>query len=351
MGSGYRCSMNKVREIRQVQASRPTVEGAGVHLRRAFGFGQETLFDPFLMLDDFRSDDPSLYQAGFPWHPHRGIETITYMLEGEVDHGDSLGNQGAIRGGDVQWMTAGSGIIHQEMPRGDERGRMGGFQLWANLPAAQKMVAPRYQGFESREIPVAGASGARIRVVCGKVGDTIGPVHGIAIDPELLDVSVAPDAGWSHPAPPGHTYFAYLFEGDARFGPASDLLASGHGTLVLYGDGESIGVQAGRSGARFLLAGGRPLREPIAWRGPIVMNTREELDRAWRELERGPSSRTETCASADVSLVLEIIDRIAFPPLGGLVGADSHSRDRRRLRAAGGDETAAERSGTMRAGV
>jgi quercetin 2,3-dioxygenase len=284
--------MNAVREIQRVQAGRPTLEGAGVHLRRAFGSGQETLFDPFLMLDDFRGDDPSLYRAGFPWHPHRGIETITYMLAGEVDHGDSLGNSGAIRGGDVQWMTAGSGIIHQEMPRGDERGRMGGFQLWANLPAAQKMTDPRYQGFEAREIPVVESDGIRIRVVCGTVEGTAGPVHGIAIDPELLDVSLGPDTSWSHPTPQGHTYFAYLFEGDARFGGAPDPVAAGQGMLVLFGDGGSISVRAGDNGARFLLAGGRPLREPIAWRGPIVMNTREELDTAWRELDDGTFVKT-----------------------------------------------------------
>lgn len=284
--------MNAVREIQRVQAGRPTIEGAGVHLRRAFGSGQETLFDPFLMLDDFRGDDPSLYRAGFPWHPHRGIETITYMLEGEVDHSDSLGNSGAIRGGDVQWMTAGSGIIHQEMPRGDERGRMGGFQLWANLPAAQKMTDPRYQGFESSEIPMVESDGTRIRVVCGTVGDTVGPVHRIAIDPELLDVSLGPDVTWSHPTPQGHAYFAYLFEGDAGFGAAKDPVAAAHGTLVLFDDGTSISAHAGSSGARFLLAGGRPLREPIAWRGPIVMNTREELDIAWRELDNGTFVKT-----------------------------------------------------------
>ncbi len=284
--------MNAVREIQRVQAGRPTLEGAGVHLRRAFGSGQETLFDPFLMLDDFRGDDPALYRAGFPWHPHRGIETITYMLEGEVDHADSLGNAGAIRGGDVQWMTAGSGIIHQEMPRGDEKGRMGGFQLWANLPAAQKMTDPRYQGFEASQIPVVEVDGARVRVVCGTAGDTVGPVHGIAIAPELLDVTLGPDVTWSHPTPQGHTYFAYLFEGDARFGGAQDSVAAGRGTLVLFADGESISAQGGTSGVRFLLAGGRPLREPIAWRGPIVMNTREELDIAWRELDKGTFVKT-----------------------------------------------------------
>jgi redox-sensitive bicupin YhaK (pirin superfamily) len=272
--------------------SRPTVEGAGVHLRRAFGFGQETLFDPFLMLDDFRGDDPSLYRAGFPWHPHRGIETITYMLEGEVDHADSLGNAGSIRGGDVQWMTAGSGIIHQEMPRGDERGRMGGFQLWANLPAAQKMIHPRYQGFDAGDIPVALSAGSRIRVVCGRVGDVAGPVQGIAIEPELLDITLDPAASWSHPTPRGHTFFAYLFEGDLYVGDAEDRATAGHGTVILLGDGDSLAVRAGESGARFLLAGGRPLREPVAWRGPVVMNTREELDAAWRELDQGTFVKT-----------------------------------------------------------
>ena len=284
--------MNGARDIQLVQPSRPTIEGAGVHLRRAFGYGQETLFDPFLMLDDFRSNDPSLYQAGFPWHPHRGIETITYMLEGEVDHGDSLGNKGAIRGGDVQWMTAGSGIIHQEMPQGDRDGVMEGFQLWANLPARQKMIHPRYQGFQADEIPLARPRGARVRVVCGRVGDVVGPVTGIAIDPELLDVSLEPEAVWSHPTPPGHTYFAYLFEGGGRFGAGTDRVPAGKGTLILLGDGASATAQAGPDGARFLLAGGRPLREPIAWRGPIVMNTREELETAWRELDNGTFVKT-----------------------------------------------------------
>jgi quercetin 2,3-dioxygenase len=284
--------MDEIRGVRLVQASRPTIEGAGVQLRRAFGFGQETLFDPFLMLDDFRGDDPAQYRAGFPWHPHRGIETITYMLEGEVDHGDSLGNEGSIRAGDVQWMTAGSGIIHQEMPRGDVQGRMGGFQLWANLPAAQKMIDPLYQGFEAAQIPVAAGEGSRVRVVCGTVGDIAGPVQGISSDPELLDVSLESGATWSHPTPVGHTYFAYLFEGDARFGAGGDLLSAGHGTLVLFGDGAALAARAGGSGARFVMAGGSPLREPIAWGGPIVMNTREELDLAWRELDTGTFVKT-----------------------------------------------------------
>ena len=279
--------MTTIREVRQVSASRPTIEGAGVQLRRAFGHGQEDLFDPFLMLDDFRGDHPSQYEAGFPWHPHRGIETITYILEGEVDHGDSMGNSGTIGPGDVQWMTAGSGIIHQEMPRGDARGRMGGFQLWANLPATQKMIDPRYRGITAGEIPVAESPGVRVRVICGTVGASTGPVREVIIEPEYLDVTLEPGTGWTHPARPGHTVFAYLFEGEARFGGSSDPIDAGHGMIILLEDGDQVSVGAGASGARFLLVSGRPLREPIAWRGPIVMNTREELDAAWRELGDG----------------------------------------------------------------
>ena len=279
--------MTTIREVRQVSASRPTIEGAGVQLRRAFGHGQEDLFDPFLMLDDFRGDHPSQYEAGFPLHPHRGIETITYILEGEVDHGDSMGNSGTIGPGDVQWMTAGSGIIHQEMPRGDARGRMGGFQLWANLPAIQKMIDPRYRGITAGEIPVEEAPGVRVRVICGTVGASTGPVREVIIEPEYLDVTLEPGTGWTHPARPGHTVFAYLFEGEASFGESSDPIDAGHGMIILLEDGDQVSVGAGASGARFLLVSGRPLREPIAWRGPIVMNTREELDAAWRELDDG----------------------------------------------------------------
>jgi redox-sensitive bicupin YhaK (pirin superfamily) len=279
--------MTTVREVGHVSASRPTIEGAGVQLRRAFGHGQEELFDPFLMLDDFRGDHPSQYEAGFPWHPHRGIETITYILEGEVDHGDSMGNSGTIGPGDVQWMTAGSGIIHQEMPRGDTRGRMGGFQLWANLPAIQKMIDPRYRGITAGEIPIEDTLGVRVRVICGTVGASTGPVRDVVIEPEYLDVTLEPGAGWTHPARPGHTVFAYLFEGEARFGESSDPVDAGHGMIILLDVGNEVSITAGTSGARLLLVSGRPLREPIAWRGPIVMNTREELDTAWRELENG----------------------------------------------------------------
>jgi redox-sensitive bicupin YhaK (pirin superfamily) len=275
-----------VRNVSLVSPSRPTREGAGVYLRRAFGFGQEILFDPFLMLDDFRNDDPYRYRAGFPWHPHRGIETITYVIEGEVDHGDSLGNEGTIGPGDVQWMTAGSGIIHQEMPRGDSRGRMGGFQLWANLPAKQKMIDPQYRGLTAPDIPVAHLSGATISVISGTVDGTSGPVGDIVIDPEYFDVTLEPGVTWSHRTERGHTAFAYLFAGAARFGEGEEIPAE-TGTIVLLDDGDQVSATSGSAGARFLFVSGRPLREPIAWGGPIVMNTSEELDTAWRELEAG----------------------------------------------------------------
>jgi redox-sensitive bicupin YhaK (pirin superfamily) len=286
--------MNAVREVRMVSPARPTREGAGVRLRRAFGYGQEELFDPFLMLDDFRGDHPSQYEAGFPWHPHRGIETITYVLEGEVDHGDSLGNSGTIGPGDVQWMTAGSGIIHQEMPRGDAGGRMGGFQLWANLPATQKMIAPRYRGITADEIPLEKAPGSEVRVISGKVGSSVGPVQGVVIEPEYLDVTLDAGTEWVHENRPDHTVFAYLFEGAACFGATGSLLDAGHGAILLFADGDRVSATAGELGCRFLLVGGRPLREPIAWRGPIVMNTKEELDTAWRELDEGTFVRRAT---------------------------------------------------------
>ncbi|TLM97984.1 MAG: pirin family protein, partial [Actinobacteria bacterium] len=233
------------RTVRLIHAAEPTLEGAGVRLRRAFGHGMEELLDPFLMMDDFRGDHPSKYERGFPWHPHRGIETITYMLDGECDHGDSLGNAGTIRSGDVQWMTAGSGIIHQEMPRGDETGCMGGFQLWANLPAAHKMRGPRYQGIESADIPEVEAEGARIRVIAGRMGDVTGPVVDVTVDPEYLDVTLDSGAAWSHDVPAGHTVFAYLFRGEGRFGAQGDPVAAEDGTLILFTDGDRVAVTAG----------------------------------------------------------------------------------------------------------
>jgi redox-sensitive bicupin YhaK (pirin superfamily) len=293
-----------VRRIKKILKSKPTIEGAGVHLKRAFGYGHVPQFDPFLMLDDFRSDNPDHYMPGFPWHPHRGIETITYVLEGEVEHGDSMGNKGIISSGDVQWMTAGSGIIHQEMPKGDKRGRMGGFQLWANLPAKQKMMDPRYRDVERKTIPeVKRKDGTTIRVICGEVDGTQGPVKHIVIDPEYLDVSVPGKTTFLHKVKSGHTVFAYVFEGEAYFDKGKDSFAyevEGANyfdfkreclvqseSLVLYGDGDEICVTAQDKAVRFLLVCGKPLKEPVAWYGPIVMNTQEELKKAFEEYDNG----------------------------------------------------------------
>jgi quercetin 2,3-dioxygenase len=282
--------MGTVRTVKTTLKSQLTMEGAGVRLRRAFGYPQVPEFDPFLLLDNFGSADPADYLAGFPWHPHRGIETITYMLRGEVEHGDSLGNTGVIHSGDVQWMTAGSGIIHQEMPKGGTDGVMGGFQLWANLPASHKMMDPRYQEVLSRDIPeVVTKEGARIKVICGHVGGVKGPVRNIVIEPEYLDVALAAGSRFVHHVPPGHTAFAYVFEGSAQFGDhgakAAPATASGH--VVLFGDGDEIAAEVGAEPARFILVAGKPLREPIAWRGPIVMNTQEELRTAFEEYSNG----------------------------------------------------------------
>jgi len=285
--------MSKQRKIDRIIKSQPTLEGAGVHLNRVFGFGNTRLFDPFLLLDDFRSDDPNLYLKGFPWHPHRGIETITYMLAGSVEHGDSLGNSGEITVGDVQWMTAGSGIIHQEMPKGDSAGRMGGFQLWANLPASQKMTQPRYRDVKSDQIPeVTLENGTTVRIICGDAYGTQGPVQEVFIDPAYLDINVPPGEVMTHPTPQGQTVFAYAIDGDGSFGDAAESESGSaevvtNRTLVLFQDGDSISVRAGEQGLRFLLISGRPLREPVAWRGPIVMNTQEELRVAFEEYEAG----------------------------------------------------------------
>ena len=279
--------MSVIREVHLTEPAQPTLEGAGVSLHRAFGHGQHELFDPFLMLDDFRNTDPARFVAGFPWHPHRGIETITYVITGEVDHADSLGNAGTIGAGDVQWMTAGSGIVHQEMPRGDARGHMGGFQLWANLPAREKMTDPRYRGVEAPEIPVVSAGGATVRIICGTVGDVTGPVGDIVIEPEYLDVTLESGVTWEHPTTPGHTVFAYLFAGAAQFGTAARTTFAGSGMVVLLADGDTLRARAEGEGARFLLVSGKPLREPVAWGGPIVMNTRQELREAFAELDAG----------------------------------------------------------------
>jgi len=293
-----------IRPVKRMIRSKPTLEGAGVHLRRAFGFGNTTEFDPFLLLDDFRNDVPEDYVAGFPWHPHRGIETITYVLAGTVDHADSLGNSGAIGSGDVQWMTAGSGIIHQEMPKGDHAGRMHGFQLWGNLPSSLKMTKPRYQEVKSGEIPdVKDDDGTHVRVVCGKFWGKKGPVEGVAADPIYLDVSVPPGRRRSLPVEVVRHAFAYVFAGSGKFCNASDPLAvptepvgwlettppshADDRSLILFDRGDEVEVQAGEDGIRFLLVSGKPLEEPVAWYGPIVMNTQEQLRQAFNELEMG----------------------------------------------------------------
>ncbi|UCG87246.1 MAG: pirin family protein [Gemmatimonadota bacterium] len=293
-----------VRPIKQVVAAKPTVEGAGVRLRRAFGFGDTREYDPFLLFDDFRNDDPDDYLAGFPWHPHRGIETITYVLTGTVSHGDSLGNRGELGAGDVQWMTAGSGIVHQEMPRGDEQGRMHGFQLWANLPASLKMTEPRYQDVSSGDIPeVVDEDGTRVRVICGDFWGETGPVDGVAADPRYLDIWVPPGRRKTLPVATSRHAFAYVFDGAGSFRDASqpvgvrtELVGSGNEavpevtgdrSLVLFDRGDEVTVQAGQAGIRFLLVSGKPIEEPVAWYGPIVMNTESELQRAYAELEDG----------------------------------------------------------------
>ncbi len=279
------------------------MEGAGVKLHRAFGFGNTGDFDPFLLLDDFRNENPSDYLAGFPWHPHRGIETITYVLAGTVDHGDSLGNTGKLTDGDVQWMTAGSGILHQEMPKGDPQGRMHGFQLWANLPASMKMTAPRYQDVNAADIPeVTEDDGTRVRVICGSFWGQTGPVDGIAADPRYLDVWVPPGKRRTLEVETARHAFAYVFEGAGTFRDASEprtvrdedgnvvtlpLEETGNRSLVLFDSGDEVTIQAGDEGIRFLLVSGKPIEEPVAWAGPIVMNTQEQLKQAYSELRDG----------------------------------------------------------------
>lgn len=273
-----------MRKIKKIRQAKPTLEGAGVHLQRVFGYYDTPLFDPFLMLDDFRNDDPSKYLAGFPWHPHRGIETITYMLEGSAEHGDSIGNKGVIRRNEVQWMTAGSGIIHQEMPKPDEQGRMYGFQLWANLPASQKMIAPRYQEIKEEEIPVVKtSSGTEIKIICGCLEGTKGPVKDIIIDPQFWDVNIPAELEIELPTPKGHACFIYAFAGEALI----DQQRISNRQVVLFEEGESIKVKSTQKGFRMLFLCGKPLNEPISWRGPIVMNTKEELDQAFRDLHNG----------------------------------------------------------------
>lgn len=283
----------------------PTMEGAGVHLHRVFGFDEKNLCDPFLMMDDFRGDDPALYQAGFPWHPHRGIETITYVLEGTVEHGDSLGNRGVLGAGSVQWMTAGSGIMHQEMPSGNAKGQMHGFQLWANLPSSLKMTTPRYQDIEGKDIPeIIDDDGTVVKIITGDFWGRKGPVDGIAADPLYLDISVPPNVVKSFPVETYASTFAYIFAGSGTFRDASNPVGiqvekefqgeelnvrdlSGNRTMVRFDTGDEVRVRSGPEGIRFLLVSGQPIKEPVAWHGPIVMNTRAELMQAIRDLQGG----------------------------------------------------------------
>ena len=292
-----------IRAVKKVVASKPTLEGAGVKLRRAFGFGDTTDYDPFLLFDDFRNDRPDDYLAGFPWHPHRGIETITYVLAGAVEHGDSLGNRGSLGAGDIQWMTAGSGILHQEMPKGDQAGRMHGFQLWSNLPASLKMTAPRYQDVLGKDVPeVVDDDGTTVRIVCGSFWGKSGPVDGVAADPRYLDIFVPPGVRKVLPVETSRHAFAYVFQGSGTFRDASspravqtDIVGTGverpdfigNRSMVLFDQGDELVVQAGDEGIRFLLVSGKPIEEPVAWYGPIVMNTQHELRVALDELNRG----------------------------------------------------------------
>ncbi len=281
--------MSSIREIRKILKSKPTIEGAGVHLKRVFGNSEVPLFDPFLLLDDFRSDNPLDYIKGFPWHPHRGIETITYVLNGDVKHGDSLGNKGTISSGDVQWMTAASGIIHQEMPIGDGTGKMYGFQLWANLPSRKKMMEPRYRDVSNKQIPeVKLQNGTTIKVISGEVSGVKGPVEDIVIDPEYLDITVPANSEFRHPTKQGHTVFAYIIDGQGCFCKEKDPFTyEKDETIVLFDDGDEIMVLTEEHGVRFLLISGKPIGEPVAWYGPIVMNTQEELRIAFEEYEKG----------------------------------------------------------------
>jgi redox-sensitive bicupin YhaK (pirin superfamily) len=296
--------MGKTRKIKKILKGKPTIEGAGVHLKRAFGFYQVPLLDPFLLLDDFHSNRPEDYIRGFPWHPHRGIETITYVLHGKVEHGDSMGNKGTISSGDVQWMTAGSGIIHQEMPKGQKDGLMWGFQLWANLPSSHKMMDPRYRDVQSIQIPeVTLTQGVEVKIICGEAKKVKGPVQDIVIDPEYLDITVPSKLSFTHPVKRGHTVLAYVIEGAGYFDPRRDAYAyEAEGanyfdfkrdcfmspeTLILFDEGDEVAISTEEKPVRFLLISGKPIGEPVAWYGPIVMNTQEELRIAFEEYQNG----------------------------------------------------------------
>jgi redox-sensitive bicupin YhaK (pirin superfamily) len=296
--------MNNIRRIKRVSKSKPTIEGAGVYLKRAFGGTYNPQLDPFLLLDDFHSSNPDDYLKGFPWHPHRGIETITYVLFGQVEHGDSMGNKGVIHSDDIQWMTAGSGIIHQEMPKGQKDGLMWGFQLWANLPASHKMIDPCYREVKSNQIPqVTVGSRVKVKVICGEVNGVRGPVRDIVTDPEYLDVTIPAKFSFSHSVKRGNTVFAYVVEGRGYFDRRRDPYAFeaegsnyfdfardslvGPENLIIFDDGDQLEINAGDKGLRFLLVSAKPIREPVAWYGPIVMNTQEELRIAFEEYRNG----------------------------------------------------------------
>ena len=279
--------MSKIREVRVTLKSRPTMEGAGVRLKRAFGDADPTL-DPFLLLDDFHSDNPNDYMAGFPWHPHRGIETITYMIHGRIEHGDSMKNSGVIGAGDVQWMTAGSGIIHQEMPKkNDDDPYLAGFQLWANLPASHKMMNPRYRDITKDQIPeVVLTDKVKVKIICGEINGVKGPVQDIVTDPEYLDVSIEPNSKFKHSIINNRNVFAYVMEGEATFDPTKDEIV-GAEHLIIFREGDEVLIQTKDKSVRFLLISGKPIGEPVAWRGPIVMNTEEELRLAFNEYNKG----------------------------------------------------------------
>lgn len=280
--------MSTNRTIHTILTSKPTTEGAGVRLKRVFGYPEVPLFDPFLLLDDFHSDNPDDYIAGFPWHPHRGIETVTYMLHGSVRHGDSIGNSGIIRGGDIQWMTAGGGIIHQEMPEHGDDPLLWGFQLWVNLPASHKMMEPRYQDITKDQVPEAALEhGVKIRILCGSIGDATGPVKSIVADPEYLDVTVPTGTTFKHAVKGGYTAFAYIIEGQGYFDSQKKQRLQPENLVLFDKQGDTVAITAADSSVRFLLISGKPIGEPVAWYGPIVMNTKAELEQAFEEYRNG----------------------------------------------------------------
>jgi len=273
--------------VEKILERKLTLEGAGVKLKRVLGNNEDSTLDPFLLLDHFGSENPKDYIKGFPWHPHRGIETVTYMWTGEVEHGDSMGNKGVIRSGDVQWMTAGSGIIHQEMPQKYE-GLMQGFQLWVNLPAKKKMMDPRYRGIEKDQIPTVQKDGVKIKIIAGKIVETEGPVRDLVTGVEYFDVDLMAGKTFEHDAPENWTVFAYVVNGSIEV--RDEAITLGH--CAVFGEGAFVRINS-KEGARFLFASGEPLKEPVAWGGPIVMNTEEELNKAFEELDLGTFVKTK----------------------------------------------------------